>query len=94
MKEPSNHSSEEYEAWLTFHRVFRQWIWGSVLNEIASQIMYTDDPSIIWSNLRDQFKQSNETHIYQLTNDALLTFQNNDFVSVFFYKIKNSLERD
>lgn len=60
MKEPTDHEYEEYEAWLTCHSVISQWIWGSMSNKIASQIMYTDDPSIIWNDLRDQFKQSNE----------------------------------
>lgn len=50
--------------------------------------MYKDDPSIIWSDLKDQFKQSNETHIYQLTNDAALTHQGSESVSNIYTKLK------
>lgn len=73
LQESSDKNLEEHEVWPTCRGVIRQWIWRLVSKEIASQIMYTDDPTIIWSDLRDQFKQTNETHIYQLTNDAALT---------------------
>lgn len=67
LKEPSDKKSEEYEAWVTCHGVIMQWIWSSVSQDIASQIMYIDDVSVIWTYLKDQFKQSNKTHIYQLS---------------------------
>lgn len=86
--ELADKNSEEYEAWLTCHGVIRQWIWSLVSKDIASQIMYTYDPTVIWCDLKDQFKQSNETHINQLTNDAALTFQGSDSASTFYTKLK------
>jgi len=88
LKVPSDGDSKEYEAWLTCHGVIRQWIWSSVSKDIASQIMYTDDPSVIWTELREQFMQTNETHIYQLNHDASTTFQGSDSVSSFYTKLK------
>lgn len=67
IKEPSDKNIEEYEAWVTCHRVIRQWILSSVSKEITSQVMCTDDASMMWNDLRDQLRQSNKTHIYQLS---------------------------
>lgn len=50
--------------------------------------MYTDDVTVMWADLRDQFRKSNETHIYQLTNDVAMTFQGSDSVSNFYTKLK------
>lgn len=50
--------------------------------------MYIDNPTIIWSYLRNQVKQSIETHIYQLTYDTAITFQDTDSVSTFYTKLK------
>lgn len=53
IKRPADEDAEELEAWTTCHRVVRQWIWSSVFKEIVSQIMYTDDASVVWNDLRD-----------------------------------------
>ena len=90
LRAPSEKDVTEYEAWLTCHGVIRQWIWSSVSKEIVSQIMYTDDPAVIWADLRDQFKQSNETHIYQLNHDASAAYQGPDSVSAFYTRLKTT----
>lgn len=50
--------------------------------------MYTDDVSIIWNDLRDQFNQSNETHIYQLLQDVAMFQQGTYSVSKFCTNLK------
>lgn len=52
--------------------------------------MYTDDSSIIWNDLRDQFRQSNETHIYQLSQDVALLQQSADSISKYCTNLKTS----
>ena len=88
LQKPSDQNLEELEAWQTCHGVIRQWIWSSVSKDIASQIMYTDDPAVIWADLKDQFMQTNETHLYQLNQDASMTFQGSDSVSTFYTRLK------
>jgi len=88
LQAPEDTKGEEYEAWLTCHGVIRQWIWSSVSKEIAALIMYTDDPAVIWADLRDQYRQTNETHLYQLTNDASMIYQGTDSVSAFYTKLR------
>lgn len=88
IKKPADGNAEEHEAWLTYHGVVKQWIWSSVSKEIAPQIMYTNDASVIWNDLRDQFSQSNETHIYQLSQDVVMLQQGSDSVSKFCTNLK------
>lgn len=88
LHECSEKNVKEYEAQITCHGVIRLWIQCSVSKKIASQVMYTNDPIIIWANLRDQFKQSNETHVYQLSHDATVTCKRADSVSTFYIKQK------
>jgi len=63
LKAPDDSTSEEYEAWLTCHGVIRQWIWSSISKEIASLIMYADDPAEIWTDLRNQYRPVSYTHL-------------------------------
>lgn len=58
--------------------------------KIASQIMYTDDISVMWTDLKDRFRRSNETHIYQLTIDLAMIFQGTYTVSNFYIKLKSA----
>lgn len=43
--------------------------------------------AIIWNDLEDQFRQSIETHIYQLTQDPAMLYQGSYLVSTFYTKL-------
>lgn len=69
--------------------VIQHWIQSSISKEIVLQIIYTDDPTVIQAELKEQFRKSNATYIYQLSNDAALITQGSDLVSHFYTKLKS-----
>ncbi|XP_057796577.1 uncharacterized protein LOC131012611 [Salvia miltiorrhiza] len=77
-----------FSQWLRCNSMVVSWLRNSVVPEISSSIMYIDDASLIWSDLKERFSQGNLARICQLKQQLLTLKQGSDDVSAYFTKLR------
>ena len=64
------------------------WIQNSISALVKSSVAFVDDAWDVWNDLRDRFTQQNGPCIFQLKRSLSSLRQENDFVSIYFGKLK------
>nr|DAD46832.1 TPA_asm: hypothetical protein HUJ06_016769 [Nelumbo nucifera] len=64
------------------------WLLNSVHPDIAWSVIYADTATEVWDNLHERFSQGNDSHIYQIRQEIAEHRQDQQFVSIYYTKIK------
>ncbi|XP_057792112.1 uncharacterized protein LOC131008970 [Salvia miltiorrhiza] len=77
-----------YSQWLRCNSMVVSWLRNSVVPDISSSLMYLDDASLIWNDLKDRFAQGNVARVYQLKQQLLTLKQGSDDVGAYYTKLR------
>ncbi|KAL5570766.1 hypothetical protein UlMin_020363 [Ulmus minor] len=79
-------------SWIRKNIIVISWILNSISREISASIIFSDSTYEIWLDLKDRFQQSNGPRIFQLRRELMNHVQDQNFVSVYFTKLKSIWE--
>ncbi|KAL5577040.1 hypothetical protein UlMin_018739 [Ulmus minor] len=79
-------------SWIRNNNIVISWILNSVSKEISASIIFSDSALDIWLDLKDRFQQSNGPRIFQLRRELMNHVQDQNYVSVYFTKLKSVWE--
>ena len=75
-------------AWIHCKSMVTSWILNFVFKEIADSLLYMDNASNVWNDLRDRFHQSNGPQIFQVKKQLIAFNQGSLDVNGYFTKLK------
>ncbi|KAM6545767.1 hypothetical protein CsatB_026503 [Cannabis sativa] len=62
---PPDEDDEDFELWNRCNNTVISWILHAISNEIAGSVMYMDDATQIWLNLKEGFNQKNTPRVFK-----------------------------
>ncbi|XP_021598916.1 uncharacterized protein LOC110604943 [Manihot esculenta] len=80
--------SEGYEQWKRCDFMVTSWILNSISKELVDGFIYTASARDIWQEICERFRECNGPMIYELHRKISLISQENQFVLVYFTKLK------
>lgn len=89
---PSTADPDLLTSWIRNNNIVISWILNSVSKEISASIIFSDSANEFWIDLRDRFQQSNGPRIFQLRRELSNLSQDQNFVGVYFTKLKGLWE--
>lgn len=75
-------------SWARNNNIVMSWILISISKDIAANLLYLNTAHEIWNDLKELFKQSNGSKIFQLHLELLRTRQDQLTVNQYFLKLK------
>ncbi|GAV79932.1 UBN2_3 domain-containing protein [Cephalotus follicularis] len=57
-------TSENYSKWIRINDMVTSWLLHSIIPDIASNVIYSESASKIWSDLPNRFPQPKTTNVY------------------------------
>ncbi|KAL5549734.1 hypothetical protein UlMin_004965 [Ulmus minor] len=79
-------------SWIRNNNIVISWILNSVSKEISASIIFSVFAYEIWLDLKDRFQKSNGPRIFQLRRELMNNVQDQNYVSVYFTKLKSIWE--
>ena len=79
-------------SWTRNNNIVISWILNSVSKEISASKIFAYSTTEIWLDLKDRFQQRNGPRIFQLRRELMNLVQDQNFVSVYFTKLKTIWE--
>ncbi|XP_021611659.1 uncharacterized protein LOC110614434 [Manihot esculenta] len=80
--------SEGYEQWKRCDFMVTSWILNSISKELVDGFIYTASARDLWQEICERFRERNGPMIYELHKKISIISQENQFVSVYFTKLK------
>uniref|UniRef100_A0A3Q7J8J8 Reverse transcriptase Ty1/copia-type domain-containing protein n=1 Tax=Solanum lycopersicum TaxID=4081 RepID=A0A3Q7J8J8_SOLLC len=84
----SDYNMELEEQWEKCNCFVLAWIMNTVSKELLSGIVYANDATTVWNDLKDRFDKVDGSRIYQLHREICTIHQGNLTVSGYFTKLR------
>ena len=84
----SDYQMEFEEQWEKCNCFVLAWIMNTVSKELLSGIMYADDATTVWKDLKERFDKIDGSRIYQLHREICTIHQGDSTVSNYFTKLR------
>ncbi|PNX92270.1 retrovirus-related Pol polyprotein from transposon TNT 1-94 [Trifolium pratense] len=88
IKKPSTTSSKEYRQWIRCNLLVKGWILNTISPNIAQSVMYTDDASKIWMELKERFSHTNSVHLFHIEKEIHECIQGDMSIGDYYTKLK------
>lgn len=88
IKKPSTTSSKEYKQWIRCNLLVKWWILNTISPSIAQSVMYNDDASKIWSELKERFSHANNVHLFHIEQEIHECVQGDMGIGDYYTKLK------
>ena len=79
---------QEHKQWTRCNLLIKGWILNTISPNIAQSVMYNDNASKIWLELKEQFSHMNNVHLFQVNQEIHECIQGNMSIGDYYTKLK------
>ncbi|XP_073226863.1 uncharacterized protein [Cicer arietinum] len=81
-------TASDFSAWKRCNTLVLSWLYHSISPDIVGSILWIDDASVVWQELKNRFSQGDFIRISQITSDLTTVKQGNSTVMAYFTTLK------
>jgi hypothetical protein len=85
---PADAFDLSYRAWNRCNMLIHSWIMNSVDSSIAQSIVFMENASDVWLDLKERFSQGDLVRVSELQQEIYALTQDSDSVTSFYSKLK------
>jgi hypothetical protein len=89
---PADAFDPSYRAWNRCNMLIHSWIMNSVDSSIAQSIVFMENASDVWLDLKERFSQGDLVRVSELQQEIYALTQDSDSVTSFYSKLKTLWE--
>ncbi|XP_075492377.1 uncharacterized protein LOC142530429 [Primulina tabacum] len=71
-----------------YNNLVKAWLSNSISQDIAASVIYYEDASEIWSDLKDRFSRTNSVHLLHVEEAIYNCQQDNMTIATYYTKLK------
>ncbi|XP_073307117.1 uncharacterized protein [Primulina huaijiensis] len=88
IKQPPETSIAELQQWRRWNNLVKAWLSNSISQDIATSVIYYEDASEIWSDLKDRFSRTNSVHLFHVEEAIYNCKQDSMTIATYYTKLK------
>ncbi|XP_062074812.1 uncharacterized protein LOC133778803 [Humulus lupulus] len=88
LPQPPPDDDDDYDPWCRCNSLVISWILHAISSDIADNIMYLGDASLICSELHESFHQNNGPRVFEVKQSIQVLVQGNNNIQTYFTWLK------